>query len=76
MSALNHMPSDRLGGRSAVTGFTALPASTPLTGYVNPETKKFANVDLLNEELSENLRLSRLSLDEMHQEVAEVSAAR
>ena len=58
--ALNQMPSDRLGKRARVTVFTALPATTPVPGFVNPQTKEFQTVDQAHADIHENLRLNRL----------------
>ncbi|KAF0731194.1 hypothetical protein Ae201684_011457 [Aphanomyces euteiches] len=64
--ALNHMPSDRLNGVAPVTAFTGLPATTPLSAFVNPITKEVTDIDCM-EELQE-------AMNQLHRDLASTSA--
>ncbi|KAF0702890.1 hypothetical protein AaE_015650 [Aphanomyces astaci] len=64
------MPSDRLSGMAPVTAFTGLPATTPLSAFVNTVTKKFADIDWLDFTRKKHLD----ELDQLHGVVAATSA--
>ncbi|KAG9408722.1 hypothetical protein AC1031_022134 [Aphanomyces cochlioides] len=72
--ALNHMPSDRLNGVAPVTAFTRLPATTPLSAFVNPITKEVTVIDWLDEARLKHVAEFQKSMDQLHRDLASTSA--
>ncbi|ETW04755.1 hypothetical protein H310_03902 [Aphanomyces invadans] len=67
--ALNHQPSNRLGGLAPVTAFGGFDATQPLSGTVLPTTKEVRDVDWLDKSRIKQVQDLRTSLDEMHRDV-------
>ncbi|KAF0757346.1 hypothetical protein AaE_004292, partial [Aphanomyces astaci] len=72
--ALNHMPSDRLSGMAPVTAFTGLPATPPLSAFVNTVTKEVANIDWLDSTRKKHMDELHEAMEQLHREVAATSA--
>ncbi|KAH9109664.1 hypothetical protein LEN26_013982 [Aphanomyces euteiches] len=76
-TALNHRPSDRIGGRAPVTAFTGIPAISPIRATI---LGTFEVVSLSLEDISAELQSSitstAQSLQNMHRDMAETSAKR
>ncbi len=68
-SALNHQPSDRLGGIAPITAFTALPPNRPLRAMFI-ETRQEQSTELLViAEIKKHVESTRESIDRMHMEI-------
>ncbi|KAH9089265.1 hypothetical protein Ae201684P_001468 [Aphanomyces euteiches] len=71
---LNHMPSDRLNGVAPVTAFTGLPATTPLSAFVNPITKEVTDIDWLDEARLKHMAELHEAMNQLHRDLASTSA--
>jgi transposase InsO family protein len=71
--ALNHQPSDRLGGVAPATAFGGFPATTPLSGIVHPVTREVYEVDWLAKTRQKHVAELREALAGLHQEVSALS---
>ncbi|KAH9150968.1 hypothetical protein AeRB84_006310 [Aphanomyces euteiches] len=76
--ALNHQPSDRLGGIAPITAFQGLPANAtpPLAGFVHPRTKIVHDIDWLDAARVKIMAELRVSLDRVHLDVIKISKNR
>lgn len=75
-AALNGMPADRLGGKSPLTAFTALPGGSQLTSILHPRDPADATVGWVAQEIQAHLDHVRQSLDDMHAEMVSSSEKR
>ncbi|POM58941.1 DNA/RNA polymerase [Phytophthora palmivora] len=66
-SALNQIPSDRLGGVAPVTAFTALPASPPIHSILHPQTTEVFDVQAEYTEQRDHIAAVQASVEDMHQ---------
>ncbi len=76
MSALNHMPADRLKGVAPVKAFLALAATPPLTAFMHPRLHEPVEYQWIQHERLEHIRLVAESLEEMHRDCEDTSNAR
>ncbi|KAH9108009.1 hypothetical protein AeMF1_016707, partial [Aphanomyces euteiches] len=72
--ALNHMPRDRLNGVAPVTAFTGLPATTPLSAFVNPITKEVTDIDWLDDARLKHMVELHEAMNQLHRDLASTSA--
>ncbi|KAE8968988.1 hypothetical protein PR001_g27632, partial [Phytophthora rubi] len=75
-AALNSMPSDRLGGATPLTAFTALPGESQLRSILHPQDPLEASVTWVEAEITTHLQTVRAALDGMHAEMTSVSEKR
>ncbi|KAH9120977.1 hypothetical protein AeMF1_007095, partial [Aphanomyces euteiches] len=68
------MPSDRLNGVAPVTAFTGLPATTPLSAFVNPITKEVTDIDWLDEARLKHMAELHEAMNQLHRDLASTSA--
>jgi hypothetical protein len=72
-SALNHLPADRLGGVAPARAMTNLGDSTPLTVYTLPRSNQTSTLDWFEGAKQAELIKFSLSLDDMHDDMAQIS---
>ncbi|GMF39119.1 unnamed protein product [Phytophthora fragariaefolia] len=75
-SALNGMPADRLGGKSPLTPFTALPGGAQLQHILHPRDPTDTTVQRVDQEILAHLSKVRVALDGMHAEMVYASDKR
>ncbi|GMF46735.1 unnamed protein product [Phytophthora fragariaefolia] len=75
-AALNSMPSDRLGGATPLTAFTALPGESQLRSILHPQDPHEASVTWVAAEITNHLQTVRAALDGMHAEMTSASEKR
>ncbi|KAE8993203.1 hypothetical protein PR003_g21024 [Phytophthora rubi] len=75
-SALNGMPADRLGGKSPLTAFTALPGGAQLQHILHPRDTVDSTVQWVDQEILAHLSKVRVALDGMHAEMVDASDKR
>ncbi|GMF14516.1 unnamed protein product [Phytophthora fragariaefolia] len=75
-SALNGMPADRLGGKSPLTAFTALPGGAQLQHILHPRDPADTTVQWVDQEIIAHLSKVRVALDGMHAEMVDASDKR
>ncbi|KAE8980660.1 hypothetical protein PR001_g23652 [Phytophthora rubi] len=75
-AALNSMPADRLGGKSPLTAFTALPGGTQLTSILHPRDPEETSIHWVAQEIREHLDSVRVALDGLHAEMVNASEKR
>ncbi|GMF41581.1 unnamed protein product [Phytophthora fragariaefolia] len=75
-AALNSMPSDRLGGATPLTAFTALPGESQLRSILHPQDPLEASVTWVEAEITNHLQTVRAALDGMHAEMTSASEER
>ncbi|GMF40008.1 unnamed protein product [Phytophthora fragariaefolia] len=70
------MPSDRLGGATPLTAFTALPGESQLRSILHPQDPLEASVTWVEAEITDHLQTVRAALDGMHAEMTSASEKR
>lgn len=70
------MPSDRLGGVTPLTAFTALPGGSQLRSILDPKIGLDVTVEWLQEGIARHLDSTRAALDKMHAGVTDASEKR
>lgn len=75
-SALNSMPSDRVGGVAPLATFTGLPATGQLRAILHPQESAQTTIEWVNAEIKEHVAISRTALDNMHREMVDASEKR
>ena len=72
-SVLNHTPANRLGGVAPVTAFTALPATTPMTSFLHPESQREMDIGKICEEQQAHIHEVQAVLEQMHKKLVETA---
>uniref|UniRef100_H3GD34 Chromo domain-containing protein n=1 Tax=Phytophthora ramorum TaxID=164328 RepID=H3GD34_PHYRM len=75
-AALNAMPADRLGGKTPLTAFKALPGGAQLHSILHPREPVDASIEWVDSEVQRHLRYVRVALDAMHTEMVNASERR
>ncbi|GMF53688.1 unnamed protein product [Phytophthora fragariaefolia] len=70
------MPADRLGGKTPLTAFTALPGGSQLTSILHPREPVDTPVEWVTQELQAHLEEVRVALDGLHAEMVDASEKR
>lgn len=72
-AALNSMPSDRLGGTTPLTAFTALPGETQLRSILHPRDPFAATIEWVDDDVQRHLAAVQVALEGMHREMTDAS---